>query len=382
MSFQELQDLSTPIDSPLAMLHLSSAALNHHSTADPTTDQQLSGDPSPEKTTLYGGSTTKTKRYSNCNYTSSLEEPFPKRTATDTTPLPPPPISTAGGDTNSHPHILEGFTKLPLQNYNHQESNSTFLKPQLIVNSRTPSPSPSPAKPPLVPAQFPTPLYRTLSDPTGGSGCGSNKRKSATTQSTLPRTTSWSPNTIQELGGGAFNKNGESPIALKSTTHPPQSALSRTASSSPNNVQEFGGGALNKNGESPNAMRKSPSQSALARTGSCSQNVQESSDAVNNAESPTTMRLKRMKQGMKEMRQWCDLMIQEDAQVEKASSEENKSLKENETETETETEASCEEAVWVERMGNSLILHFRCPCGEGYQILLSGNNCYYKLLTL
>lgn len=38
-------------------------------------------------------------------------------------------------------------------------------------------------------------------------------------------------------------------------------------------------------------------------------------------------RLKRMKQGMKEMRQWCDLMIQEDAQVEKASSEENKSLK-------------------------------------------------------
>nr|XP_033511176.1 uncharacterized protein PB18E9.04c isoform X2 [Nicotiana tomentosiformis] len=334
MSFQELQDLSTPIDSPLAMLHLSSAALNHHSTADPTTDQQLSGDPSPEKTTLYGGSTTKTKRYSNCNYTSSLEEPFPKRTATDTTPLPPPPISTAGGDTNSHPHILEGFTKLPLQNYNHQESNSTFLKPQLIVNSRTPSPSPSPAKPPLVPAQFPTPLYRTLSDPTGGSGCGSNKRKSATTQSTLPRTTSWSPNTIQELG------------------------------------------------ESPNAMRKSPSQSALARTGSCSQNVQESSDAVNNAESPTTMRLKRMKQGMKEMRQWCDLMIQEDAQVEKASSEENKSLKENETETETETEASCEEAVWVERMGNSLILHFRCPCGEGYQILLSGNNCYYKLLTL
>nr|XP_009782141.1 PREDICTED: flocculation protein FLO11 isoform X2 [Nicotiana sylvestris] len=366
MSFQELQDLSTPIDSPLSMLHLSS-------TADPTTEQQLAGDPSPEKTTLYGGSTTKTTRYSNCNYTSSLEEPFPKRTATDTTPLPPPPISTSAGDTNNHYHILEGFTKLPLPNYNYQESNSTFLKPQLIGNSRTPSPSPSPAKPPLVPAQFPTPLYRTLSDPTGFSGSGSNKRKSATTQSPLARTTSWSPNTIQELGGGAFSKNGESPNALKSTTPPTQCALSRTASWSPKNVQEFG--------ESLNAMRKSPTQSALARTGSLSQNVQESSGVVNNAESPATMRLKRMKQGMKEMRQWFDLMIQEDAQVEKASSEENKSLKENETETETETEASCEEAVWVERMGNSLVLHFRCPCGDGYQILLSGNNCYYKLLT-
>ena len=39
----------------------------------------------------------------------------------------------------------------------------------------------------------------------------------------------------------------------------------------------------------------------------------------------------------------------------------------------------CEEAVWVERNGECLILHFKCPCGKGYQILLTGKSCYYKL---
>lgn len=40
-----------------------------------------------------------------------------------------------------------------------------------------------------------------------------------------------------------------------------------------------------------------------------------------------------------------------------------------------------QEAVFVEKSGDGLVLHFRCPCGNGYQILLSGNNCYYKLTT-
>ncbi|KAK6788616.1 hypothetical protein RDI58_012414 [Solanum bulbocastanum] len=338
-------ELSISVDSHLAMLRLSSAA-------DATTGK-FSGDQSPhqqchscrsvkkiphfspeistttvvaagatvvtaetpatscKKTTLNGGATTttKAKRHSNCCFSSSLEEPFPKRTATVL-----PPISTAAygdagvsGDTcnNNNSNHFQGFIKIPLQNNQ---------KPPM-----TPSPSPSSAKPPLAPP-FPRPLYRTTSDPT-------RKSPKHLSHRTLTRTVSWSPNELN------FN-NGEYPTTMKSPTH---SAVARTASWSPN-VQELGG-------------------------------------SVNNGESPTTMRLKRMKDGMREMRQWCDLMIQEE---EETSHEENKIVKDDETDS-GGGEALCEEAVWVERMGNCLILHFKCPCGKGYQILLCGNNCYYKL---
>lgn len=39
-----------------------------------------------------------------------------------------------------------------------------------------------------------------------------------------------------------------------------------------------------------------------------------------------------------------------------------------------------EEAVSVEWAEKCLSIHFKCPCGKGYQILLSGNNRYYKLV--
>ncbi|KAK4357556.1 hypothetical protein RND71_023166 [Anisodus tanguticus] len=275
------------VDSRLAMLHLSSAA-------DPTAEK-LSGDhpplhqchscgslkkqphfspeistttsaaaitaetpdPSPEKKTLYGGAATKAKRYSNCRFSSSLEEPFPKRTATL---LPLISTTTSAGDTNNH-HVL----LLPIST-------------------------------------------------TAGTG----------------------------------DTNG-------------------------NNNNHFQGFIKIPLQESP---IKSPNQCALTRTASWSPNVQELGGTVNNGESPTAMRLKRMKDGMKEMRQWCDLMIQEDVH-EETEPEIYKILKDDETET--REEALCEEAVSVERMGSCLILHFKCPCGKGYQILLCGNNCYYKL---
>ncbi|PHT67490.1 hypothetical protein T459_26977 [Capsicum annuum] len=137
------------------------------------------------------------------------------------------------------------------------------------------------------------------------------------------------------------SKNGQS-----STT---MSTLARTASWSPNEYNF-------KNGESSTTM-KSANQCALARTASCSPNTQDLGGVVNNGESPTAMRLKRMRDGMREMRQWCDLMIQE----EETSHEENKTVKDDEADT-GGGEPFCEEAVWVERMGSCLILHFKCPC--------------------
>lgn len=39
-----------------------------------------------------------------------------------------------------------------------------------------------------------------------------------------------------------------------------------------------------------------------------------------------------------------------------------------------------EEAVSVDWAERCINLAFRCPCGKGYEVLLSENNCYYKLM--
>ncbi|KAG6423049.1 hypothetical protein SASPL_113433 [Salvia splendens] len=81
-------------------------------------------------------------------------------------------------------------------------------------------------------------------------------------------------------------------------------------------------------------------------------------------ENPTAKKLKRMKERLREMREWWNQVATED---------------EDEEECEEETQNPSQEAVFVEKSGECLVLHFKCPCGDGYQILLSGNNLYYKL---
>ncbi|KAM3203648.1 hypothetical protein P3L10_031274 [Capsicum annuum] len=329
MNFQESQNYpSISVDASFAMLRLSSAT---NATSGQLSDDQCHScgshkkstkkfsaaavksemaDLVPEKNTLYGGGSNKVKRYSNCRFSSSLEEPFPKRTAT-----------LYGGATAGEPISSKNNHRGVLPVISKNDHFQGFMNIPLLESPVTPSPA---AKPPL-----PPPLYRTISDPTGSSSYPRRKSKngqSSTTMSTLARTASWSPN--------EYNfKNGESSTTMKSAN-----------------------------------------QCALARTASCSPNTQDLGGVVNNGESPTAMRLKRMRDGMREMRQWCDLMIQE----EETSHEENKTVKDDEADT-GGGEPFCEEAVWVERMGSCLILHFKCPCGKGYQILLCGNNCYYKL---
>lgn len=58
--------------------------------------------------------------------------------------------------------------------------------------------------------------------------------------------------------------------------------------------------------------------------------------------------------------------------------EKDESPEENEKGTEEEEKGS--ESVWVEKAGEGLVIHFKCPCKKGYEILLAGNNCYYKLI--
>ncbi|MBA0860569.1 hypothetical protein Goshw_018946 [Gossypium schwendimanii] len=86
-------------------------------------------------------------------------------------------------------------------------------------------------------------------------------------------------------------------------------------------------------------------------------------------ESPSAKRLKRMKERMKEMSNWWGEAMREVEDVLCTT----EAIKDN-------GEPDCEEAVRVEKIGECLDLHFKCPCGKGYKILLSGKNCYYKLI--
>ncbi|KAL3506241.1 hypothetical protein ACH5RR_031623 [Cinchona calisaya] len=98
-------------------------------------------------------------------------------------------------------------------------------------------------------------------------------------------------------------------------------------------------------------------------------------------ESPTNKRLKRMKDRVREMSQWWNEVIKE-SEEDSDSEDNNDNLSKEESESEvTENEGPCQESVWVERNGGCLVLHFKCPCSKGYQIVLNGKNCYYKLTT-
>ncbi|KAE8721160.1 hypothetical protein F3Y22_tig00016637pilonHSYRG00028 [Hibiscus syriacus] len=85
-------------------------------------------------------------------------------------------------------------------------------------------------------------------------------------------------------------------------------------------------------------------------------------------ESPIAKRLKRMKERVKVMNNWWGETIKDVEDVLSVSNSKNKD------------DVDCEEAVKVEKIGECLDLQFKCPCGKGYKILLSGNNCYYKLI--
>ncbi|KAL1536167.1 hypothetical protein AAHA92_28858 [Salvia divinorum] len=93
-------------------------------------------------------------------------------------------------------------------------------------------------------------------------------------------------------------------------------------------------------------------------------------------ENPSVKRLKRMKERLKVMSEWWNQVASEDDDEDNLESENDNDPKE---ECEGGVEIPSQEAVFVEKSGECLVLHFKCPCGDGYQILLSGNNCYYKL---
>ncbi|KAL2329073.1 hypothetical protein Fmac_022500 [Flemingia macrophylla] len=88
---------------------------------------------------------------------------------------------------------------------------------------------------------------------------------------------------------------------------------------------------------------------------------------------PDSVRLRRFKERLKEMRQcWDEVMKDDDAgEQECALAQDDK---------DDLGDGDSEEAVSVEWAEQCIRLVFGCPCGKGYEILLSENNCYYKLI--
>ncbi|XP_058739231.1 DNA polymerase delta subunit 3-like [Vicia villosa] len=103
-----------------------------------------------------------------------------------------------------------------------------------------------------------------------------------------------------------------------------------------------------------------------------------------------SMRLKRMKDRLKEMKQWWDeVMKEEDEEVEEEQQQQEEEQEEKEQSpvveedkvlSQDELGEDVEEAVRVEWAEKCLSLTFKCPCSKGYEVLISANNCYYKLV--
>lgn len=101
--------------------------------------------------------------------------------------------------------------------------------------------------------------------------------------------------------------------------------------------------------------------------------------SLSSEETPDSMRLRRMKDRLREMRQWWDEVIKEEEEQEEdecqVAEDDKISLP-----PQDELKGDSEEAVRVEWAEKCVSIAFRCPCGKGYEVLLSANNCYYKLV--
>ncbi|KAK4388089.1 hypothetical protein Sango_2415500 [Sesamum angolense] len=116
-------------------------------------------------------------------------------------------------------------------------------------------------------------------------------------------------------------------------------------------------------------------------------------------ESPSTKRLKRMRDRLKEMSQWWNQVVregeEEENEAENYSTDNVANVRVNfqfftsfsdfHEESENDMENPPQEAVWVEKNGESLILHFKCPCViSALNLIIQRKKCvdWYKFHIL
>ncbi|KAL6526633.1 hypothetical protein OROGR_015723 [Orobanche gracilis] len=255
---------------------------------------------------------------------SSFQEPLPKRA---TLHFPSSPSTAVGNDSSASEdddHLF-GFTRLPLPH----PFPATASPPPLQRTLSEPLHSPDAINPPAPPPQ--SSGFRLSPNPVPRQPLQENPNRSTVPQDSYPF------------------PNAE-PVIHRTISDPSPVA----------NIQ-----AESVDGTPP---RRPPLARNLSRSPSC-------------VESPSTKRLRRMKERLSEMSQWWNQVVREGEEEDHESENYfvHKIHKHLQEEPENETGNSSQEAVWVEKNGESLVIHFKCPCGAVYQILLSGNNCYYKL---
>ncbi|KAF7851837.1 hypothetical protein BT93_L2000 [Corymbia citriodora subsp. variegata] len=94
-------------------------------------------------------------------------------------------------------------------------------------------------------------------------------------------------------------------------------------------------------------------------------------------DSPNSRRLKRMKRCLNEMGKWWNHVMCEAEEDSKPDQQDNTQSPEQ---VERKAVQENQETVSVEVVGDCLSINLGCTCGKGFQILLSGNKCYYKLV--
>lgn len=103
-----------------------------------------------------------------------------------------------------------------------------------------------------------------------------------------------------------------------------------------------------------------------------------------------------MKDRLREMSHWCQQLMREEDLMEEDEDEQQQAVEEeaqvqavdaadqdfhsNTGAAEDECEKEFAESVSVEKKDDCLVIHFSCHCDKAYQFLLSGGECYYKLM--
>ncbi|KAE9617882.1 hypothetical protein Lalb_Chr03g0040281 [Lupinus albus] len=104
------------------------------------------------------------------------------------------------------------------------------------------------------------------------------------------------------------------------------------------------------------------------------------SNSFSSDESPDSMRLRRMKGNLRVMRQLWDEVVKDEEEEEQEDDECVAADDKVFLPPQDEIKGHSEEAVRVEWAKKCLRIIFGCACGKSYEVLISGNKIYYKLV--
>eukprot|EP00257_Ricinus_communis_P016013 XP_015574055.1 uncharacterized protein LOC107261176 isoform X1 [Ricinus communis] len=237
----------------------------------------------------------------------------------------------------------------------------------------------------------------------------SKKPKKLFLDTTIPSLRDFSkitlPSTSSFLGFGSPSNSAFSPPVLRrchsDPLQPPvghqlESLSNQTPQSPPESVQMAGETTATTPVSKATSASLPPRPPLLRRTvsePSPDKSLSRSSSSSDYAD-PNYKLLKRMRDCIKEMSHWWDEYLpnlhhatgeeygeNKDTKDTNATKyEEDKGTEDTNATVQADLVTEIEEAVCVEKAGECLTINFKCPCSKGYKILLSGKDCYYKLM--